>query len=371
MKARFVISVTNDLTIDQRVNRIATTLVEAGHEVLVVGRQRKASIPLLEQPYQTHRLRMFFEEGKFFYLEYAVRLFFFLLFRRFDILWSNDMDTLLPNWMAARVKGKRVIYDSHEYWTEVPELISRPGTRKVWHWLEKRLFPRADAAVTVNPSIAEIYSEIYKMDVASLRNLPWHKGELEQRNEIGKVILYQGALNKGRGIDLMIDALEYLPGYELWIIGYGPVGQELREHAARHAWRDRVVFKGLIAFEKLGPITQQAAIGMSLEEDLGASYHYASPNKVYDYIQAGVPVLVSDLPEMRRVVDDHGVGEVLLNSERTPEAMAARIRGMVEQESKWWDCHKACDKARDVLCWEKERQVLGEIIDKVWPSRPH
>lgn len=362
MGKRILISVTNDLSIDQRVDRAARTLVENGWEVLLVGRKLPDSKPLADRPYQTKRLRHFFVTGKIFYLEFTIRLFFFLLFRRADTFLSNDMDTLLPNFLVARLRGKRVLYDSHEYWTEVPELIARPGTRKVWLWLERRLFPRVNAAATVNHSIADVYKELYGKNLHVIRNLPFKKPIPALRSAPGKVIIYQGALNVGRGLELMIDAMGYLEGYELWIVGYGPIQEELHARAAATGWADRIDFKGRMHYDDLPPITAQASLGLSIEEDRGMSYHFALPNKLFDYVQAGTPVLISDLPEMRRITDVYGVGETLGKEERVPERFAERVREILENGEAWRKAHEACRKASEELCWENERARLLEFV---------
>lgn len=369
VKAHLIISVTNDLSNDQRVHRIATTLVEAGHTVTVVGRKRKASLPLVEQVYQTHRLKLWFETGKLFYLEFAIRLWGWLLWKKVDVLWANDMDTLLPNRLAGWLRRKPVIYDSHEYWTEVPELVSRPGTRRIWLWLERRLFPKVNAAATVNDSIARIYQETYGLEVASIRNLPFHTGELPVRTDPGNILLYQGALNEGRGIELMIQAMEFLPEYHLRIVGYGAVERQLHQLAEGLAWKERVEFTGLIPFDRLAPVTRTAALGLSLEEDKGASYRLALPNKVFDYIQAGIPVLASELPEMAAVVRHYTVGEVLPVEERSPQALAARIRGMVEDNARWQSYREACREAREDLCWEREQDKVLALLGQVFPKK--
>ena len=359
MGKRIIISVTNDLSVDQRVDRAARTLVNAGWEVLLVGRKLADSQPLAERIYQTHRMRLLFSTGKLFYLEFAFRLFLFLLFRRADTFFSNDMDTLLPNFLAARLRGKRLVYDSHEYWTEVPELISRPRTRNMWLWLERRLFPRVDAAATVNRSIAEEYKRLYGKELHVIRNLPFKKPLPELREAAGKLIVYQGALNVGRGLELMIDAMGYMEGYTLWIIGYGPLQDELRAQASATDWSERIVFKGRIHYDELPPLTRQASLGLSIEEDRGMSYHFALPNKLFDHIQAGTPVLVADLPEMRRVVEEHGVGETLGKDERTAEGLAGRMRGILEDAGKWGRMQAASRAASEELCWEKE---MGNLL---------
>ena len=362
MAKRIIISVTNDLGNDQRVHREAMTLQEMGFEVCLVGRKRKASTALVPRSYSTKRLAFFFESGKWFYLAYAFKMFWWLLFQRADAFWANDMDTLLPNFLVAKIRGKKLIYDSHEYWTEVPELVNRPGTRKVWLWLEKQLFPKVDRAITVNQSIADIYQKGYQIPVGVFRNLPFRTLESIENGPKATILMYQGALNLGRGIELMMDTMEYLPEYQLWIAGYGSFEQELQAYASKCEWKARIQFKGFVEPEALKKMTREAKLGLSLEEDLGASYHFALPNKLFDYLQAGLPVLVSALPEMKAVVSEYQVGEVLVMTERAPKLVAKQIRGLCENEAKYQELVGNTQKAAKILNWENEKGKLVEMI---------
>ncbi|MEM7036985.1 MAG: glycosyltransferase [Bacteroidota bacterium] len=344
-------------------HRVCKSLTEQGYEVHLVGRIRYNSRPLHERPYRTHRMRLFFDRGKMFYLEFTFRLFWYLIFKKCDILLSNDLDTLFPNFMVAKFRRKRLLYDSHELWTEIPELLDRPTTRKVWHWLEKRLFKRLKYAYTVNQSIADFYKEKYGVNVQSVRNLPLRKPAAAARKGPEKVLLYQGALNTGRGIEMMIEAMKFMPDYRLIVVGFGTEEEVLPEKAKAWGVAERVDFRGYVAFQDLHAITQEASLGFSLEEDRGLSYRFALPNKLTDYVQAGVPVIVSDLPEMRRMVEEHGLGEMLPAEARNAEALANLVRGVMENEEKWLEYHRNCLKAAEELCWEKEEKKLLRILE--------
>src|SRR5208283_1226470 len=128
---KFILSVTNDLVTDQRVHRVASTIFNLGNDVLLIGRIRKDSLPVT-RPYRTLRMRLLFNQGPLFYAEYNVRLFVFLLFQRVDVLVSNDLDTLLANYLVFRILNKELVYDTHEYFTGVPELKNRPVVRCIW-----------------------------------------------------------------------------------------------------------------------------------------------------------------------------------------------------------------------------------------------
>lgn len=352
---RVILAVSNDITTDQRLHKVCTSLHKRGFSPLLVGRNRPTSIPLSDRSYQTQRLPMWFDSGKFFYLELNIRLFFFLLFRKVDIITANDLDTLLPCFLVARLKGVKLVYDSHEYFTEVPELAHRAFERKLWTRLEEFIFPRLSQVSTVAASIADIYSHKYNVPVKVVRNLPNksvdHSPSPKMVRE--KVILYQGAINMGRGIELMMETMPLLPEYVFWIIGDGPLFAEL---SARARTRPNIQFLGRVPFEKLSAYTEKAIIGLSLEEDLGLNYRFALPNKIFDYLQAQVPIICSDLPEMKQVVNAYGLGRVL--TERNPSALAQLIKEMVSDEDLMRDFQKNCAKASRVLNWESEEEVL-------------
>lgn len=355
-------TVINDLSGDQRLHRICSTLSEAGYAVTLVGRKLPDSKKLSQRPYQTHRFRLPVHTGKWFYLIYTLRLFFWLLGQKADIITANDLDTLLACYFAAKIKRVKLLYDSHELFTEVPELINRPSTRQIWVMLEKWLVPKLDMAYTVNGSLANIFTEQYQTSFKVIRNVPFQR-EGSPRIHLPTVLLYQGALNLGRGIDLMIDAMNFLPDYQLWIVGRGDVEEELKKQAESIP-DGRVVFHGFKPLEELAELTKQAGLGFSLEEDRGANYHYASPNKVYDYLQARMPVIVSDLPEMASLIETWRCGKILPLSERTPERLAELVREMFDSQLILEEYSRNADLAARELIWERETELLLDLYQK-------
>jgi len=229
--ARIICTVTNGLNYDQRMIRICTALSEAGHEVTLAGRRLAHSTSLQKRPFLQHRFRCFFNTGKFFYLEYNLRLFFYLIMSRFDVVNSVDLDTLLPGFLAARLKGKICIYDAHEFFTEVPEVVRRPMVQRVWSWLARQLIPRVKHAYTVCNSLASIFHEKYGTSFEVIRNVPvrLQNSPVTTKNGDGPfILLYQGALNEGRGLEEAIRAMAGLEGCELWLAGEGDLSAELR-----------------------------------------------------------------------------------------------------------------------------------------------
>ena len=365
---RIAISVINDLVTDNRVHKVATTLQEMGHEVTLIGRLLPESLPV-SRTYNTRRMCLHFRKGPLFYAEYNIRLFFILLFSKYDVFVSNDLDTLLPNFIVSRLTNSPLYYDSHEYFTEVPELVNRPQVRQKWEKLEKELLPKIRNAYTVCSSIAEAYRYKYGTYFHVVRNVPDRMVPFEipddKKLDFGgkKIILYQGALNIGRGLEQMVRAMQEIDHAVLVIAGDGDITIQLKALAYSLHLQDKVKFLGRMSFNDVKYITVQANLGLSIEEDLGLNYQYALPNKLFDYIQAEIPVLVSNLPEMKKVVTDYQVGAIL--DSHQPQQMAKQITEILnnrEQIAIWKENLK---KAASELCWENEKEMLKIIYDRL------
>ena len=169
---RIIVSVTNDLVNDQRIFKVCNTLKELDYDILLIGRKLSNSLPI-SRDYKTYRMRLLFNTSFLFYVEYSIRLFFKILFSKKDILLSNDLDTLLPNYLISHLQKKKLVYDSHELFTEIPELIHRPRVQNVWLKIEQLIFPRLKNVYTVNKKIADIYSKKYNVDVNVIRNIAY------------------------------------------------------------------------------------------------------------------------------------------------------------------------------------------------------
>jgi len=349
---------------DNRLHKVVVSLQKMGFEPVLIGRLLPES-QLLERNYTMHRMKLIFRKGPLFYFEYNLRLFFYLLKSNVDVFVANDLDTLPANYLASRLKRKPLVYDSHEYFTEVPELIGRPLVKTIWTGLEKLLVPRVDAAYTVCDSIAEVYRDLYGVEFKVVRNLPVCSENdsvptpfLAKSDSI-KIILYQGALNLGRGIEAAIRAMQFLEGAELWLAGDGDLTSQLKELVAELKLELKVKFLGRVPIDQLSRITRQASLGISLEEDFGLNYRFALPNKLFDYIQAGVPVLVSNLPEMRKIVEQYRIGVIAETHQRKDLAEIMKMALFNEEKITVWK--QNLPKAAKELCWENEEKVLYEI----------
>jgi len=352
-----IISTTNDLTTDQRVAIICDKMISNNSNITFIRRKLKKSIPITRK-YKTISMRLFINNGFLFYAEYNIRLFFKLLFLKKDILVANDLDTLLPNYLVSKLQSKTIIYDSHELFTEIPELVDRPRVKKIWESIERRIIPNLKNCYTVSDSIAEYYKNKYKTHFETIRNLPKTK-----KNTIGvfpfdtngkTIILYQGAVNIGRGLELMLDTMKHLENHIFVVIGSGDIINDLKKSAVKLIADKKVYFLGKLTPPEMNALTPLADIGISLEEDLGLNYRYALPNKLFDYLHAEVPVLVSNLPEMKKIIDTYKFGEIIQN--RNPKLLAKQI-----EEFDFRKHSEEIINAKNILNWENEEQKIISI----------
>lgn len=360
------ISVINDLVTDQRLQRIAETLSGEGFQVELIGRELNGSLPIMDIAFSVKRFKLLFNKGAFFYAFYNLRLFFYLLkINRPDLLFSIDLDTLPANFLVSKIRRVPLIYDSHEYFTEVPELVERKTTKRVWELIERCILPRIRFAMTVSESIANEYRIKYGTSFETIRNVPW-KGEDDKEDNANEkykakyLIIYQGALNLGRGIEQMIECMEYLDKTILLIVGEGDIQDKLKAMCKALRLESKVVFTGRIVPSELKKLTSKCDLGLTLEEDIGLSYRYSLPNKLFDYIQARIPVLCSDLPEISALVRKYEIGEVCVK--REPKMLAEQIYNILSDVKKTNNFKIKLNVAAAALCWENEEKKLKLLI---------
>lgn len=362
--AHIIILVTSDVIADQRIHRTATTLQSEGFKVTVVGRRVKSTPKQIDKPYKVKLLRLPFSKGPLFYACYNIAAFFFLIFRKFHLVHSNDLDTLLAAKAATWLRRKPMVYDSHELFTEVPELVNRPKTQKIWYRLEKRLTKNIEFCSTVSQGVAHELKARYNLNCTLIRNLPYRKPfPKEEIINQHPTIIYQGALNVGRGLETLMEAMQQLPEYRLLIIGDGPIANDLRNQAKDLNLGQIVHFYGKLPHEQLHDITRTAQLGLSIERDMGLNYRYALPNKIFDYIQAGIPVLASSLPEMKEIIEGYKIGKTI-NPNYTAKELATSIENMILDSSSMLQWHENTERAANELNWETEQKKLIELINR-------
>lgn len=364
---RVIVSVINDLVTDQRVNKSCLTLQKMGYEVLLVGRKLRKSPPMDERTYRTKRMKLLFEKGPLFYAEFNTRLFFFLLFHKAQLLLSNDLDTALPNYFISRLKGIKMIYDSHEYFTETPELVHRPRVQRVWKRIEGFVVPKLKEMITVCDSIAELFEEKYGVKCHVVRNIPpraalppkGDKQALDLPMDKHLLVLQGSGINIQRGAEELVESMQYLDDCYLMVIGGGDVLPVLKQMVADLRIEERVRFLPRMPYQQMMAYTQLAELGFVLDKDTNLNYRFCLPNKLFDFIQAGVPIVASHLVEIEKIIKKYDIG--LFIPDHDPKSIAETIKEGLGDASKRMLWKQGLTRAAAELCWENEQKTLIEI----------
>ncbi len=329
--------------------RIAGTLAKAGFKVTLVGRSLPNSTPLTKQDFQQHRITCHFHKGPLFYLEYTIRLLFWLLGHRHDILGTIDADTAIAGIVASWWQKIPMVYDAHELFPEMPEVVHRPLVRKVWAALEKWAFKRASLRYTVSASLVQYFQETYQVPVHLIRNVPFRQEQIIPTKPV-PYFIYQGALNEGRGLECTLEAMQNIPA-TLVICGEGPLKPKLQELATKLGVGEKVVFKGNVPPPQLAELTKNAWAGIMLLENRGLSYYYSLANKFFDYVQAGIPQVCVPFPEYQLLNTQHEVA--LLASTNVMEVRQAMLTLLHDHET-YQRLQQNCLLAAQEWNWEQE-----------------
>ena len=323
-----------------------------------------------DRPYASHRMKLLFEKGPFFYAEYNIRLFIFLLFHRANLLLSNDLDTVLPNFFVSRLKGIKMIYDSHEYFTETPELIHRPKVQRVWKRVEEFAVPKLGEMITVCDSIADLFREKYGVKVHVIRNIPpqkalppkGDKAELGLPLDMHLLVLQGSGINIQRGAEELVQAMRYLDDCYLMIIGGGDVLPILKQMVIDLNIADRVRFLPRMSYANMMAYTQNAELGFCLDKDTNLNYRFSLPNKLFDFIQAGVPIVASHLTEIEKIIRRYDIGSFIENHD--PKTIAATIQDALSDAERYGKWKQNLTVAAQDLRWENEEKALLAIYQQ-------
>lgn len=360
---RVLVSAFSSLATDQRIEKICATLLSAGYEVELIGNDWKNKLPV-QRNYPVTVIPLKSRSLKTGYPEFNLKLYRCLAKKisAETILYCNDLDALAANYAAAQKYGVPLVYDSHEIFTEMPSLQGR-FTQKVWRLLEKTLLPKLRYVITASDGYANWFEQRYGIArPVVLRNFPRQSFQfVPEGTAPQKRIVYQGALNPSRGLEPLITAMKMLPKAELEIYGDGPLKNKLQQHILEEKVGDKVKLMGRVVPADLRERTKLADVGVSLEQNQGLSYYFSLPNKISDYIQAGVPVVVSDFPEMSRLVQTYGVGEVC-HSGDVENVVAALKKVLYKGKNAY---RHPLEMAARELCWEREEGALLDLMNRV------
>ena len=361
---RLLLTVTNDLNYDQRMIRICTSLSHAGYRVTLIGRRQRKSPPIVQKNFFQKRLACFFEKGKAFYVEYNLRLFFFLLFKKTDLICAIDLDTILPCYFVSKIKNTKRVYDAHELFCEMKEIVDRPGIYRIWKKIERFAVPKFKYGYTVNQLIADEFNKMYGRNYEVIRNLPLLM-ESAVPAKAEKYILYQGAVNEGRSFETLIPAFLKVNS-PLFIAGDGNFMEQAKELVKKNKLEDKVIFLGKLDPAKLAGYTTGAWIGLTLFENKGLSNYYSLANRFFDYIQSGVPQLCVEYPAYINLNKKYNIA--VLIKDLSPDSIAAKLNKLLKDDQLYNELQANCLKARMELNWQHEEKKLVNFYQNIFNS---
>jgi len=361
MKKRIVFAVTNDLSYDQRMQRICSSLFSQGYQVLLVGRKRKHSLLLKEEGFSQKRLRCLFDKGLLFYAEYNLRLLFFLLFVPTDAFCAIDIDTILPCWIASVVRRKKRVYDAHELFTEQKEIVTRKKVQRFWLFIERFCVPRFEHGYTVNYFIKEELGRRYGVNYGIIRNLPRYNATIPAIQQ-PPFIIYQGAVNEGRSFETLIPAMQKVNA-TLVICGEGNYYEQTKALVKQYALTDKVKLKGYVMPTDLRQLTPQAIFGITLFEATGLNQYYSLSNRFFDYMMAGIPQVCVNYPEYAMINNEFEIA--LLIEDTAVQTIADALNLLLEDAALYNKLQQNAIKARNTLNWEQEGMILNAFWQKI------
>ncbi len=363
MRKRIVCTVTNDLNYDQRMIRICTSLSIAGYDVLLVGRKKKNSPPLQEKSFGQKRLNCLSQEGKWFYIEYNIRLFFYLLFIKTDCYTAIDLDTILPNLWASRLRSKKRVYDAHELFCEMEEIISRPRIYKLWKRIEGAAVPNFNYGYTIGNCYRNEFNKLYGHDYEIVRNATVLSNDNAPSKEKIKHIFYQGAVNEGRCFETLLPAMKLVEA-QLIVCGDGNFMQQAKDIVRANNLEDKVIFKGYIPPAELKEYTKSAYVGLTLFQETGKSNYYSMANRFFDYMHFCVPQITVNFPEYQRVNNEFEIA-VLVDDTKS-ETLAAAMNKILQDDTYHNELEANCYLAREKYSWQNEEKKLINFYKKLF-----
>lgn len=359
---RIIFTVTNDLVFDQRMQRICSTLADVGYSVTLVGRKHDDSPPLSKNNFEQKRLKCLNKKGKGFYAEFNIRLFLYLLFKKCNCICAIDLDTILPCYYISKIRKIRRVYDAHEYFSQLDEVVSRPKIYRFWKKLESKMLPLFKNGYTVCESLAAEFKKQYGVTYEVIRNMPLYR-DINKQKVNDRVVLYQGAVNKGRGLDKLVMAMKDIDAV-LWVAGNGNFMEEIKRVVEKEKLTGKIIFWGMLNPTELRSKTAQAYIAINPFEKKGLNQYLSLSNKFFDYIHAGIPQVTMNYPEYKRVNDKYNIA--VLIDDITPSQISGAINKLFADQNLYDRLSDNCKIASKELNWENEKPKLLNFYSQLF-----
>jgi glycosyltransferase involved in cell wall biosynthesis len=349
---------TSELATDHRLHKLAKTLNDANYNCDFICRKKNNHLPYQSNKYQVYTLKTIWQSSPLFYLIYNLRIFLFLLFHKTDLIVSVDLDTLVGCGLTKLFKKTTLVFDSHEYFPESPEINRKPWIKAIWKLAEKMFIPLIDIGITVCHPIANIYKTTYNKDFLVVRNAPNFNRKINKIAGKSKdgvfTILYQGAVNNGRALRELVNAMHYINDAQLIIVGNGDIFHEIKKLSKPLG--NKILLTGKVPFDELPAQTANADLGIALLEDMGLNNYYALPNRLFDSLHAGLPMLGINFPEIKRFIEEYNFGTTIDNIE--PKNIAKSINSIIKNRTQLSRWRANALKSKTKVSWENETKDL-------------
>lgn len=358
---------------DSRLTNLSNSLRQDGFAVTVIGFDWFS----LKENHFEKDLKIFrIRKSKFslfFYLSYNLILIRELLKEQANVFFAEDLYTLPIVTFYAKLKSSKVFYNSREIYAYIGGLHSRPHVQRIITAIERFFIKKVDLVMTTGWMDSEFLEKFYSLPKTSVvRNIPlYQKAEakvdfrkLYNIQEDKLILLYQGVLIPGRGISIVIEALSKIPNAVFLLLGDGDQKENYKKLAHKHGVGDRVIFAGSFSQKELINYTSAADVGLSLIENISISYYHALPNKLFEYIMAELPVLSSNLPQMKNIVDTYKVGEVV--DLKNPQIIIDLLNKWSSDREQLSRFKSNCLQASKELNWQAEyERFRGDLFPRI------
>jgi glycosyltransferase involved in cell wall biosynthesis len=363
----------NPIDYERRIQNQAGSASEAGYNVWIVamGKPFEKNQEKKENYLLWRILTPYYRGGPLKFLHFNWKVVLFLFKKRPDIIHCHDLWVLPAAVLPAIFTKCKLIYDAHEYYPGLEIFTRNKIKKKIWILFEYLAITRVDILLTVSEPLAKLYREKYPRlkQTEVIRNLP--KKEIPKKKfnipnlnpRYKKIILYQGHFRPGRGLENLIDSLPQVPEAQLVLIGGGELEEKLRRRIEKCQLKDRVIFAGYIATDQLISATACADLGIALFEPTSINYAYALPNKFFEYIMAGIPVLASNIDTFQTYIDEYKVG--LTVDPFNVGEIANTINLMISNVERLNEWRKNTKEVSKKLNWEMESKKMNRIYEDI------
>lgn len=357
---------------ERRIFNEAFTAISHGYQVEIVA----LKTPDLPEESETDQLKIIrlsvkhWEGGPLKFLSFNWKIFRYLLKKKPAIIHAHDLWVLPASAAASLFTGGRLIYDAHEYFAGLEIFNIKKWSGRIWILAERMLIGKVDSLITINRFHQKLFLKLYPdipdsaviMNVPSLQHGPKTEN-MRSFDERDNCLLYQGIFKEGRSLPVLIRSMHLVWEGRLDLIGFGDLEKRLREMVAEEGLENKIYFRGRAGWQTILEETQRARAGLVLFEPTSVNYTFASPNKFFEYVMAGTPVIASDIPAFRELNSIFEVG-ILVRLDG-PEAISRAMKVMLTDRESWQKFHENCLDARKVWNWEKQEDMLMDIYRKL------